>query len=496
MMRPVRLVRGGALLAAVLMLSGCAWIARVDAPRVNTTPEPTFRSRYFFTSDTGRYVVFDSTAIDLVEETENVNPFTWGGGVYLRDNLAKTTTLLVGHALLGPDNSVSKSVRFILVHRADSWYVLDRTTGVVGPVAFDAGGLPRVSQARSATISTSGRYVALREYQSTVVTTSISDLQNHTTKVLTTITPTTPNTEFAGFPASLSLSHNGSVLAQDTCLALESGHSGPSCVSHSLQIWDVANGTLQSARPDQSGPFDARLDGSGRYLAYWDGTHVQVLDRSTNTLELADVGFDGLPASGYAPSISADGRYVAFESAAGNLEPHTGNTVGRTHIYVRDLLRNRTVLADVSLIGPYPGGGSSAVPSISGDGRYVAFLSNSTYLTPDATTYDAYRLFVKAVSFPRIATVAPATGARGTTTHVTVTGEGFRPDISVLVRNATTPLDTSNRTVTETSLQFDVTIPAAAPTGAYDVYVYNPGGGPGSDTGAADGCVGCFQVTP
>jgi hypothetical protein len=258
----------------------------------------------------------------------------------------------------------------------------------------------------------------------------------------------------------------------------------------------VTNGTLQSSRPDQPGSFSARLDGSGRYLAYRDGIHVQVLDRSNNATEAVDVSFDGQPASGYSPSISADGRYVAFVSDAGNLEPHTGPTAGKTHIYVRDLLRNTTVLADVSLIGPYPGGGWSFAPSISGDGRYVAFQSNSTYLTPDATSYDAYRVFVKAVSFPRIATVTPASGATGTTRHVTVTGEGFRPDITVLVRNPTTVLATSNRTVTETSLQFDVTIPAAAPTGGYDVYIYNPGGGPGSDAGAADACLQCFQVIP
>ena len=71
------------------------------------------------------------------------------------------------------------------------------------------------------------------------------------------------------------------------------------------------------------------------------------------------------------PSISADGRYVAFESQASNL----GGGGGAAHVFVRDRLTNVTTRVSGPRVGAPGAGGNSTRPSISADGRYVAFHS-------------------------------------------------------------------------------------------------------------------------
>jgi Tol biopolymer transport system component len=73
------------------------------------------------------------------------------------------------------------------------------------------------------------------------------------------------------------------------------------------------------------------------------------------------------------PAVSADGRYVAFSSYAKNLAPDDTGGLGGVDIFVRDLRRGTTELAS----GPVPGGGKidGATPAISADGRFVAFQS-------------------------------------------------------------------------------------------------------------------------
>jgi Tol biopolymer transport system component len=77
------------------------------------------------------------------------------------------------------------------------------------------------------------------------------------------------------------------------------------------------------------------------------------------------------------PALSQDGRYVAFESEATNLLP--GDTNGKTDIFVVDRQQATIALVSVSSTGVQANGNCSK-PSISGDGRYVVFLSTATIL--------------------------------------------------------------------------------------------------------------------
>jgi hypothetical protein len=76
--------------------------------------------------------------------------------------------------------------------------------------------------------------------------------------------------------------------------------------------------------------------------------------------------------------ISADGRYVAFFSRATNLVP--GDTNGVDDIFVRDRVANTTTRVSVSSAGAQAINGHSIYPDISNDGRFVAFESKATNL--------------------------------------------------------------------------------------------------------------------
>lgn len=101
-------------------------------------------------------------------------------------------------------------------------------------------------------------------------------------------------------------------------------------------------------------------------------------------MERVSVSGTGAGANGSAdsPSISADGRYVAFHSYATNLVEDDTN--GFYDVFVHDRDTRETSLVSVSSSGAL-GNDSSWEPSISPDGRYVAFSSLATNLVPGDT---------------------------------------------------------------------------------------------------------------
>jgi dipeptidyl aminopeptidase/acylaminoacyl peptidase len=115
--------------------------------------------------------------------------------------------------------------------------------------------------------------------------------------------------------------------------------------------------------------------------------NVFVRDLVNGTNFLASVGADGGPALGGNSEnalISADGRYVVFISAATNLVTGPINT--NANVFRRDLQTGITVLVSVGTDGVSPGNGDASLPVISPDGRYVAFLSWAANLVAGMTS--------------------------------------------------------------------------------------------------------------
>src|ERR1700694_5878404 len=155
----------------------------------------------------------------------------------------------------------------------------------------------------------------------------------------------------------------------------------------------------ESVRSDGSqvhGPnMTAVVSGDGRFVAFAsdapdvipsNGANRDIFlhDRATGATELISVATDGGEANGPSlfPELNADGRYIVFESQAGDLV--SNDQQNYADIFVRDRQTGTTRRVDQT-----PQGGDtdddSLTPSISADGRYVAYTSAATNIVPDDT---------------------------------------------------------------------------------------------------------------
>ena len=112
---------------------------------------------------------------------------------------------------------------------------------------------------------------------------------------------------------------------------------------------------------------------------------VFVRDRALLTTSRVSVAMDGSEGNDYSsqPSISADGRYVAFQSAASDLVRRDTNRAG--DVFVHDLLRHETTRISVRSDGRQANQGGGDEAAISANGRFIAFASSSTNLVPGRT---------------------------------------------------------------------------------------------------------------
>lgn len=143
------------------------------------------------------------------------------------------------------------------------------------------------------------------------------------------------------------------------------------------------------------------LSADGRYVAFasrasnlvpgdlnstWD---VFVYDRESGTTERDSVSSSGAEADhandlgSTHPTISADGRYVVFDSLAANLVP--SDTNNDWDVFLHDRQTGSTTLTSVNS-GGQQADGRAVNGAISGDGRYVVFDSNAANLVSNDTT--------------------------------------------------------------------------------------------------------------
>ncbi len=147
------------------------------------------------------------------------------------------------------------------------------------------------------------------------------------------------------------------------------------------------------------------LSANGRYIAFEsdspglvagdrnDWTDVFIRDRVTNTTQRVSLTSNGTEADigGQSPSISSNGKIVAFQSYD-SLTPNDTNP--NPDVYVRNVASNTTTLVSVKTGGAAANGANDA-PHISGNGRFVVFTSTATNLDGIADTNGAADVFVR-----------------------------------------------------------------------------------------------------
>ena len=520
-------VLGLAIIA--LLTSGCAYITRASVDTAGGDPDNVSFSPSI--SADGRYVAFDSGASDLVPG--DGNGFQ---DAFVRD-LAKTTTTRVSVDAAGGDAagpslfpSISADGRYVAFESGANDVVLgddnpgadvfvrDLLTEATTWVSVDAGGDSSGGGARPS-ISGDGRYVAFESSASLVPGDGnslgdvfVQDLQSSTTtRVSVDTAGGDPNSDSFG----PSISADGRYVAFVSFASDLVGGDGNA--TGDVFVRDLVTNTTSRVSIDSAGSDPNGVSGSpsinadGRYVAFQseasdlvpaDGTggfeeqDVFVRDLLTDTTTRASVdtaGGDPNELSADA-SISGDGRYVVFSSLASDLVPGDGNLV--TDVFVRDLVNDSTSRVSVDFLGREANGVSGGSPSISADGRYVAFVSFASDLVGgDGNSFPD--IFVRAVVTPTVDSVTPATVARGTTPTLTLTGTGFFPGAEVSA-NAWGPGGVTVNSVTvvsETELNASVSVDSDAPTGERNVSVFNPGTGPGVLATGFGFCFGCLTVT-
>lgn len=319
----------------------------------------------------GRYIAFDSDATNLVPGDTNDT-----SDVFVRDRLTGTTTRVsvASDGSQGADTgqfpypysanpSISADGRYVAftsgasnlvdgdTNRTPDVFVHDQQTGATTRVSVASGGAQSWGGGFYTAISADGRYVAFVSGASDLVpgdTNQQRDIFRHDRQT--------------GLTTRVSVSTTGA----------------------------QSNGSSDYSKPVMSG--------DGRFVAFrsWasnlvpgdsnGASDVFLRDTQLGTTTRISVASDGTEANelSYEPSISTDGRYIAYGSGASNLVPGDDNHVA--DIYRYDRLTGATIRispAAATYEGFLPGGAKSA--ALSGDGRYVAYRSDAIDIVPDDT---------------------------------------------------------------------------------------------------------------
>lgn len=286
-------------------------------------------------------------------------------------------------------------------------FVYDRSSGAIRLVSRRSG--PRGKAANSdsnlPSISADGRYVAFGTSATNFLKGTFGGVYVRDLRTTRTVLAGRANGA-QGEPihgvSNPSISAHGRWVAFETSRKLR-GHG------HTVEILvrDMkANRTIYVSRADgrygapaSDDCHDPEISANGRYIAFASEAKnltrsdkdsvedVFVRDLRTGRTMLASraAGKQGAAGAGDSsnPSISANGRYVAFESYASNLGPADNSTF--PDVFVRDMRSGRVFLAAKGAGGA--ANAPSANPAISADGRYVTFDSRGSNLDPADTLH-------------------------------------------------------------------------------------------------------------
>ena len=507
--------------------SGCAWTTRVSLGNGGVQGNGIATSAAI--SDDGHLVAFASQADNLVGILADTNGVS---DVFVRDVPAGTTSRVSvatggaqgngassGQTMSGDGryvafaSSATNLVAGDTNNRIDT-FVRDRTAGTTTRVSVATNGTQGNGTSWQAQVSGTGRYVVFASDATNLVTgdtNSKSDvfLRDTVTGVTERVSVNSSEQQFLCRSDRPTVSDDGRYVA---FVAYACGLPGmPPIPGSDVLLRDRTEGTTRVVGHATDIPkplFNGypRISGDGFWVVYITDDDNLVFNDDNDAydaflyntvaggvLERVSVGTNGLPGNasvGAPASISDDGRFVAFYSDATNLVPD-GDTNDALDAFVYDRLTRL-----MNRVGTEPllaqGNAQSVLPEISGDGKYVAFVSEATNIV-GGDTNGQMDVFLRATEEPVPQFINPSTVGRGFVGQVTVTGLRFNPGATML--GTTDKVSFSNAVrVDDKTMTATVTVAADAPKTFYDVVVVNPGGAWLQSAGTAGRCLGCLRV--
>jgi Tol biopolymer transport system component len=319
-------------------------------------------------SNDGRFVAFGSAASNLVRGDFNTVP-----DIYLFDRATQTTIVM----------SLSQE-------------------GQGGGAVVD---LPPA-------ISGDGLFVAFASQADSLVDNDdneasdvfVFDRSTEAVEVMTYTSLGSPDTRTAnGTTAGPAISHDGCIVAfySDAAnLVPQDTNSVRDVFVRNRCSGDIERVSVSSSGTEANGPSEAGggapgMSADGRFVVFFSTaqnldpadatgtTNIYIRDRSDGTTRLVSRTSSGEAANGpsQTPSVSADGRFVVFQSLASNLVE--GDSNGHVDVFVANVETGEIRLVSLTASGD-PANGDSSNPQISSDGTRIVFQS-SAQLTGDDT---------------------------------------------------------------------------------------------------------------
>jgi N-acetylglucosamine-6-sulfatase len=533
-----------ALIALLLLFAGCAWIERASLSGSGT--QGNAPSSVPALSANGRHVVFVSIASTLVAGDTN-----GATDVFVRDVTTNTVERLsvpaAGGQSDGPSDlpAISADGRYVAfestatnlvpddTNGTSDVFVRDRQAGTTERISFASDGRQGTGRYERASISGDGRYVAFTSTGGGALDPSmpthagggayVRDRQAATTRHIARAVDEPPGDQEPpnGPSGDAAISADGRYVAfwsQATNLT-----SGSGCLVACIHVYDVTSGTntwvgqtssggapdddqrLPSVTTVLGAPVVSYVSAAANLVPGDTNGAADVFVRESGNTFRTSVASGGAQASagsglraGGGRTISSDGRFVTFHSAASNLV--LNDTNGLSDVFVHDRTLARTIRVSQQLLHGQADGNSLS-PWLSEDGRYVAFQSNATNLvTKDSNSADD--VFLKYARQVTVTGISQAAAPRGTNdVAITITGSGFEPGSRVEIPNAdgspTAAVTVQNvNVVSDSQITATLSVPLGSPLGPRNVRVRHAPTAIGTHRVASGECHQCFQVSP
>jgi Tol biopolymer transport system component len=417
------------------------------------------RSQYASTSGDGRYIAFTSLASNLVPGDTNDR---WDVFVHDQETGQTSRVSVSSDGAQGNDDSqwpsISADGRYVAFQSRASnlvagdtngvsdTFVHDRETGQTSRVSVASNGTQGNSWSYEPSISADGRYVAFYSIATNLVpgdTNGADDVFVHDRQTGETsrVSIASDGTQGNSWSVGSSISADGRYVAFSSSasnLVPGDTNNRRDIFVHNRQTGQTSRISVASNGNQGNGDsFWPSLSANGRYVAFSSAASnlvpgdtnnwrdVFVHDIQTGETSRISITAEGTQGNGVSeqPSISADGRYVAFHSAANNLVPDDINN--SSDIFVHDRYTGQIQLVSTASDGTQGDNGSTET-SISGDGHYIAFRSAASNLAPDDTNgvLDIFvhrrQMEIEVTILPDQGTTLNYTDVQGLTTTITI----------------------------------------------------------------------------
>jgi hypothetical protein len=398
--------------------------ATVERVSVNSSQVEANRNSYAFSISTdGRYVAFESEATNLVSDDYNST-----ADIFVHDRqTGQTTRVSVNSSGIQGNNwsqgpAISGDGRYVAfasdasnlvpndTNGKKDIFVHDRQTGQTDRVSVDSFGSEANGWSAWVSISADGRMVVFNSSATNLVpndTNSNTDVfaYDRQTGYTRRVSVSSQGVQANGESYYQTISADGKFVvffSGATNLVAGDTNGRGDVFVHDLETSQTVRVSVNSSGVQQNGQNDNYfpgpcISGDGRFIAFASNAtnlvssdinavaDVFVHDRQTAQTTRVSISSAGVQQNGGLEedtylSISLDGRYVGFSSYATNLV--AGDTNGVLDAFLHDRETGQTKRVSLSA-GGQQGTANHWSPQLSGDGKYVAFASQSSNLVPN-----------------------------------------------------------------------------------------------------------------